>query len=104
MKIRALAIVTALALPTLALADEPTPPMDKTDKSTDKTMDKDKDKSTDKAKAGKLSDGDVKIIAHVHHVNQMEIDLGKIAQRTGTASVKNYAETLERDHQSADKD
>jgi putative membrane protein len=89
MKIGALAIATALVFPTLALADEPQPPMDKT---------------TDKTKAGKLSDGDVKIIAHLHHVNQMEIDLGKAGQRAGTSTVKNYAETLEQDHQSADKD
>jgi putative membrane protein len=103
MMIRALAIVTALALPTIALADEPQPPMDKA-KPTDKMPDKTTDKSTDKTKAGKLAEGDMKIISHLHHVNQMEIDLGKIAQRNGTPTVKNYAETLEKDHQSADKD
>ena len=92
MKIRALVIVTALALPTLAVADDNKTP--------------DKPPATDKTtnKAAKLSEGDVKIIAHLHHVNQMEIDLGKVAQKTGTASVKGYAETLEKDHQSADKD
>src|SRR5215208_3381849 len=121
MKIRALAIVTALALPTLALADDDKskpPPADKTtdkstDKATDKSMDKTNEKTTnaptDKApgktdKAAKLSDGDMKIVAHLHHVNQMEIDLGKLAQKSGTASVKSYAETLVSDHQSNDKD
>lgn len=100
MKIRALAIVTALALPTLALAQNPASPSDKTDKTNEKTT----NKPTDKTKPAKLSDGDVKIISHLHHVNQMEIDLAKVAQKAGTAGVKNYAETLERDHDSADKD
>jgi len=111
MKIRALAIVAALALPSLALADDPpkSPPMDKSnDKNpdTDKSKDKDMDKTPGKAgeKSGKLSDGDVKIIAHLHHVNQMEMEVAKLAQKTGTAAVKSYAETLERDHQTADKE
>jgi putative membrane protein len=99
MKIRALAIITALALPTLALADnDKTPPADKTnEKTTDKTPAK-----TDKA--AKLSDGDVKLMAHLHHVNQMEVDMGKLAQKSGTAAIKSYAETLVNDHQSNDKD
>lgn len=96
--IRALAIVTALALPTAALAQDKTPPADKTN-----------EKTTDKApgapdKTAKLSDGDVKIMAHLHHVNQMEIDMGKLAQKTGTAAIKSYAETLVNDHQSNDKE
>lgn len=100
MKIRALAIITALALPTFALADESAPPPP--DKPADKPMDRPADKPTNKA--AKLGVGDVKIIAHLHHVNQMEIDLGKLAQKSGTAVVKSYGETLEKDHQSADKD
>jgi putative membrane protein len=110
MKIRALAIVTALALPMVALADQPTPPAppDQPAQATppaDKQMDKPADKPTGKpTKGAKLADGDVKIIAHLHHVNQMEIDLGKVAQKSGTATVKAYGETLERDHMSADKD
>ncbi|TMQ10799.1 MAG: DUF4142 domain-containing protein, partial [Deltaproteobacteria bacterium] len=35
---------------------------------------------------------------------QMEIDLGKVAQRSASARVKSYAETIVTDHQSADKD
>lgn len=86
MKLRAFAIIAALALPTLALADNKTP-------------------KTDKAPAAaKLSDGDVKIIAHLHHVNQMEIDLGKAARKMGTASVKGYSDMLENDHQNSDKE
>lgn len=84
MKLRTLAIIAALALPTLAIADDTTP------------------KPSDKA--AKLSANDVKIVVYLHHVNQVEIDLGKAAQKSGTAAVKSYAETLLTDHQSADKE
>jgi putative membrane protein len=111
MKIRALAIVSALALPMVAVADQPAPPAPP-DQSTNKPMEQPADKTADKpvnqpgkpAKGAKLSEGDVKIVAHLHHVNRMEIDLGKVAQKSGTATVKAYGETLERDHMSADKD
>jgi putative membrane protein len=138
MKIRALAIIAALAVPGLASAvpadvpptnpptsnapnnnpanpspDEspvrnqsPTNPADKAPPSklpseankTDKTGDMKGEKGE------KLSDADAKIIGHLHHVNQMEISLGQIAERSGTAHVKDYAKTLVSDHQSADKD
>jgi len=134
MKLRALAIVTALALPTIASAQSSptgdksptTLPSDKSadksqdksnDKSSDKSSDKSNDKSNDKSmdrttdkttgngdKNAKLNDGDTKIIAHLHHVNMMEIDAGRIAQKNGTAAVKSYGETLVKDHQSNDKD
>jgi len=111
MTIRALAIVTALALPTLAMAgnQDKTPPADKTTDKTDKTNEKTTNAPTDKApgktdKAAKLSAGDVKLVAHLHHVNQMEMDMGKLAQKSGTAAVKTYAETLVNDHQTNDKD
>lgn len=109
MMIRVLAIVTALALPSVALADpDKTPPADKTtDKATDKTNEKMTDKApvkTDKDKNAKLADGDVKIMAHLHHVNQMEIDMGKLAQKSGTQAIKGYAETLVNDHTSNDKE
>jgi predicted outer membrane protein len=109
MMIRVLAIVTALALPSVALADpDKAPPADKTtDKATDKTNEKMTDKApvkTDKDKNPKLADGDVKIIAHLHHVNQMEIEMGKLAQKTGTQAVKGYADTLVNDHTSNDKE
>jgi len=91
MKIRALAFIAALAVPSLALADTPTT---KTDKTADKTTDK----------TAKLSDADLQIVAHLHHVNQMEIDLGKAAQKSGTAPVKKYGEMLVKDHMASDKD
>jgi putative membrane protein len=100
-----LAIVTALALPSAALADpDKTPPADK---APDKTNEKMTDKApikTDKDKNPKLADGDVKIIAHLHHVNQMEIDMGKLAQKSGTQAIKGYADTLVNDHTSNDKE
>ena len=103
MMIRVLAIVTALALPSVALADpNKTPPADK---APDKTNEKMTDKAPIKTdKNAKLADGDVKIIAHLHHVNQMEIDMGKLAQKSGTAAIKGYAETLVNDHTSNDKE
>jgi len=116
MKIRALAIVSALALPTLAFADgkapTDTPPTDpaKPDTFKPNTPKTDTSKSDTGApsdpanKTAKLSDGDAKIVAHLHHVNQMEIDVGKVAQKSGTTAVKNYGATLVTDHQSADKD
>jgi predicted outer membrane protein len=106
MMIRVLALVTALALPTAALAQDKTPPADKPmDKTNEKTTDAPADKTPGKTdKSAKLSDGDVKIMAHLHHVNQMEIDMGKLAQKTGTAAIKSYADTLVNDHQSNDKE
>jgi putative membrane protein len=128
MKLRAFAILAALAVPGLASAapSDPPPnsppnsnaptsapnnqPADPTpDKSPPKTTGA-SDSSSSKTAAGdaksgaKLSDGDIKTIAHLHHVNQMEITLAKDAQRQGTAKVKDYASTLISDHQAADKD
>jgi putative membrane protein len=129
MKLRAFAILAALAVPGLAAAtpaDTPptnTPTNNAPTNNTpnnhpaDPNPDKSPPKSTsssdtssnktagDDAKMGaKLSDADTKTIAHLHHVNQMEITLGKEAQRQGTAKVKDYASTLVNDHQTSDKD
>jgi len=51
-----------------------------------------------------LLDGDIQILAHVHAVNEMEIEVGKLALTNGTSFVKSYANILIRDHQAADKD
>lgn len=104
MKLRALAIIAAFAVPGLASAVpadvSPTnPPTDKLPSERDKT-----DKPDDAGKNAKLSDTDTRTIAHLHHVNQMEIQLGQLAEKSGTAHVKDYARTLVSDHQSADKD
>lgn len=104
MKIRALAIISALALPAVAFADDKTP-TDSTAKSDTTKSDTTKSDTTKSdTTSAKLSDSDAKIVAHLHHVNQMEIDLGKAAQKSGTAGVKSYGQTLVTDHQSSDKD
>jgi len=99
MRLHVLVACVALALPASAIGDDKTP----TDKTpTDKTTtDKDKDKAKTTTK---LSDAEISILAHVHHVNQMEIDMGKLAQQKGTSAVKRYGEQLVKDHMANDKD
>jgi len=123
MKLRAFTILAALAAPGLAgavPADNPptnTPtnnaPTNNSPNNQPATPNPDKsppkgtssDTSSNKGdKSAKLSDADVKTIAHLHHVNQMEITLAKDAQRQGTKTVKDYAATLITDHQAVDKD
>jgi len=60
----------------------------------------------DKAdKADKLTDAEMSVLAHVHHVDQMEIDAGKLAQKKGsTQAVKAYGKMLVTDHSKNDKD
>ncbi len=113
MKLRAFAILAALAVPGLAsAAPADTPPTSNNapnnqpahpnpDKSPSTSS---SDTASNKTTGAKLSDADIKTIAHLHHVNQMEITLGKEAQSQGTAKVKDYASTLINDHQQADKD
>lgn len=95
MKIKAFLFTMLLAVPSVALA-EPMP----ADKAADKAPDKTTDKTTDKKPADKaaLAEDDVKLVAHVKHVNDMEIDMGKLAKTNGTASVKAYGNTLVKDH------
>lgn len=114
MKIKTIALIAALALPLAAWADDKPGSTTSSDKS--KTTDTNAnapsnksgtDKTADKGKATKekLADMDLQVLAHVHHVNQMEINLGKMAQKSGsTQAVKSYGQMLERDHKSADKD
>jgi len=131
MKIRAFAILAALAAPGLAMATPADTPPTNTPTSNaptnnspnnqpaNPTPDKSPSRSTSSSdtsssktagnankgdKGAKLSEADVKVIAHLHHVDQMEITLGKEAQRQGTKSVKDYASTLVTDHQTLDKD
>jgi putative membrane protein len=88
MKFISLALITALALPAVAIADDMKKPA-----------------PADKTKAAaKLVDDDVKLVAHVHHVNLMEIDMGKLAQKMGGDAVKKYGAALLKDHSDGDKD
>jgi putative membrane protein len=84
-----LAAFTALVLPSLALADD--------------TATKTKP-TTPAPSTAKLAEEDIKLVAHIHHVNMMEIDMGKLAKAKGTAAVKKYGEMLVKDHTDGDKD
>lgn len=100
MKLRAFAILAALAAPGLAGATPAdTPPTNPTNHNAPTN-----NSPNSKAMGAKLSDADIKTVSHLHHVNQMEITLAREAQRQGTARVKDYASTLLTDHESADKD
>ncbi len=92
MKTRMLAVILALGLPSVALADKNKP-------DTSENMQK-----TDKNEKSALADSDQKVLAHLHAVNQMEIDVSKIAMTNGTTQVKQFATTMVRDHGKADKD
>lgn len=89
MKIRSLVFAAALALPIGAAASPDHPPT---------TGEKTKQTSA------KLSADEVKIVAHLHHVNVMEVGMGKQAKLKGTAAVKRYGEMLVKDHSTADKE
>lgn len=52
--------------------------------------------------AGKLSDDDAKVVAHLHAVDQMEIDAGKLAETNGAAPGKAYGKKLVADHTAFD--
>ena len=56
------------------------------------------------ADALKLNDVDVQALSHQHAVNLLEVDMGKLAQRNGSAAVKTYGMTLVKDHMAGDKD
>jgi putative membrane protein len=111
MKITTFALVALLAAPLAASADTKpgtTTTADKT-KTTDKTSDTNSNVPTNKSptdkSTAKLAEGDLQVMAQMHHVNQMEIDMGKVAQTKGsTQAIKAYGQMLVRDHQSADKD
>ena len=107
---RCAAFAALLVAPLAALADNDKYDHDKDKTSDESQRDKDKDKRADeakpdKAKIGKLTDSELQLVAHVHGVNQMEIDLGKLAEKRGsTAAVKDYGKMLVNDHGANDKD
>lgn len=86
MKIKTLVLVglTTFATPTLALAGPG-----------------EGDKKAAPAPVGEL---DRMELVHRHHVNVMEIEMGKMAKTRGTAPVKKYGSMLVGDHTKADKD
>lgn len=56
------------------------------------------------AKPAPLTDSEQKAAIHIHHVNQMEITMGKMAGAKGTAGTKKYGAMLATDHAKADKE
>ncbi|HWU85688.1 MAG TPA: hypothetical protein VN253_00325 [Kofleriaceae bacterium] len=68
MRIKTFLLIAALGLPAIAAADDT------------KSKPTEKGRPTEQAK---LSSADQAIIAHVHHVNLMELDLGKLAEKHG---------------------
>jgi putative membrane protein len=61
--------------------------------------------TTKTAKPAKLKAQELQVMAHYHAVNQLEIDLGKAAEKKATSdNVKSYAKMLVTDHQDADKE
>ncbi|MEJ7601283.1 MAG: DUF4142 domain-containing protein [Kofleriaceae bacterium] len=93
MNIKQLALVFALSVPAIAVAD-------------DATMKKDAPATKEAAPkaAAKLTDAELQAVGHVHHINQMEIEMGTSAKKVATAKVKKYGAMLVTDHTKSDKD
>ena len=98
MKLQSIVLACALVIPALAGADDKM----NQPKTGDTTKDPNKDANKD-AKKAKLGETEMKIISHLHHVNQMEIQMGTLASRLGTQPVKKYGQQLITDHTTADK-
>jgi putative membrane protein len=85
------AALAALFAAPVAFADDPEKEKDTSKPETSKT-------------AMKLSDGDVQMLAHYHDGNQMEIQIGTLAEKqAGSKAVKTYAKMIVDDHKSADR-
>ncbi len=99
MKIQVLALCAALSVPLVAVAN------DDTYKNDTKTKTTDTSKTTDTTKSAKLTDSELQVLAHVHRVNQNEIDAGKLAEKHGsTQAVRSYGQMLIKDHTQSDRD
>jgi putative membrane protein len=56
------------------------------------------------AREATLQKSDLDVLAKLHHSNQQEVELGRLAERSATSKqVKSYGERLVKDHQSADQ-
>lgn len=85
MKTLCFAIATAIAVPSAAMASP---------NAADKKA----------APARELTAAEQVILQHRHHVNVMEIDMGKLALQNGTDATKKYGQMLVTDHSKADAD
>lgn len=56
------------------------------------------------AKEAALPKSDLDVLAKLHHSNQQEVELGRLAERSAASKpVKSFGERLVKDHQSADQ-
>jgi predicted outer membrane protein len=55
------------------------------------------------ASKAKLSDADVRVLAHTHAVDQATIEMSKLAQKNGGTAVKSFGDTLGKAEVNADK-
>lgn len=97
----------ALLSTSAAYAQQATPPQNTNQPSqtadTNKS-DTTKTAGTKSADKEKLPEDTLQTLAKYHHVNQMEIQLGKAAQKqAGSQAVKQYGKMLVTEHQAADK-
>jgi len=88
MRIKALVVIAALAAPAAALAQG--------------TAGKPAPTTSTPARPAKLQQDDIQLVAHLHHVNTMEVDLGTLAQRRGGKAVKRFGTQLVKDHRRND--
>ncbi|MDB4953841.1 MAG: hypothetical protein JWO36_1410 [Myxococcales bacterium] len=99
MQIKTIALIAALSAAALASADDTKGTTSTKDRTTDTSK---TDKKTAKAKP---TDAELQVLAHYHHLNQAEIDMGKLAQKVGaTRGVKNYGMMLVTDHGKNDRE
>lgn len=105
MKLTTFALMALLAAPLTASADTKPGTTTTTDKTSDTNSNAPTKSGTDKKSMGKIAQPDLQVMAQIHHVDQEEIMMGKLAQAKGsTQAVKAYGQMLVRDHQAADKD
>ncbi|HTR51580.1 MAG TPA: DUF4142 domain-containing protein [Kofleriaceae bacterium] len=53
----------------------------------------------------KLVDAELQTLAHIHRVNQLEIEMGRLAEKKGTTpGIKAYGGMIVRDHTANDRD
>ena len=102
MKLTFLVLIAAVAVSSLAHAAPPPPAPPSGAAEAPKPPAK--PRPGDAAKAAKLSPEDQQIVAHLHELNLMEIELGKLAQKRGGEGGKRLGGMLVREHQTMDKE
>jgi putative membrane protein len=102
MKVFTRALLIALLSTSAAYAQDAAKPGETT-KTGDTAKSGDSTKK-DTAKKEKLTPTELQVVAHYHDLNQMEIELGKVAMKqSSTPAVKSYGEMLVKQHGDADK-